>query len=247
MATRIGVDVGGTFTDLIFYDDESGEVRVGKEPTTPARRRRAWSRRSRARVPQERVGATEYFLHGTTVGLNALLERTRRRRRPALRRAASATCSRSAAATARRCTTSSGRRRQPLVPRRPAPPGDGAHPRRRRGAHALRPDGRPRARSRSSRRRGSTASRSPSSTPTRTRRTSSPPSGAARVRLRGRDLALAPGLGRVPRVRAHDDDGDRRVRAGRAWRATCGALDDGLARRRLRRQPARHALGRRRR
>ena len=36
MATRIGVDVGGTFTDLIFYDDESGEVRVAKEPTTPA-------------------------------------------------------------------------------------------------------------------------------------------------------------------------------------------------------------------
>ena len=34
MATRIGVDVGGTFTDLIFYDDESGEVRVAKEPTT---------------------------------------------------------------------------------------------------------------------------------------------------------------------------------------------------------------------
>jgi N-methylhydantoinase A len=35
MATRIGVDVGGTFTDLIFYDDNSGEIRVSKEPTTP--------------------------------------------------------------------------------------------------------------------------------------------------------------------------------------------------------------------
>jgi N-methylhydantoinase A/oxoprolinase/acetone carboxylase beta subunit len=28
--TRLGVDVGGTFTDLIFYDDETGEVRVSK-------------------------------------------------------------------------------------------------------------------------------------------------------------------------------------------------------------------------
>jgi len=36
VATRIGVDVGGTFTDLIFYDDVSGEVLVAKEPTTPA-------------------------------------------------------------------------------------------------------------------------------------------------------------------------------------------------------------------
>ena len=35
MATRLGVDVGGTFTDLIFYDDETGEIHVGKEPTTP--------------------------------------------------------------------------------------------------------------------------------------------------------------------------------------------------------------------
>ena len=36
MTTRLGVDVGGTFTDLIFYDDETGEICVGKEPTTPA-------------------------------------------------------------------------------------------------------------------------------------------------------------------------------------------------------------------
>ena len=35
MATRIGVDIGGTFTDLIFYDDESGEAVIGKVPTTP--------------------------------------------------------------------------------------------------------------------------------------------------------------------------------------------------------------------
>ena len=35
MATRIGVDIGGTFTDLIYYDDVSGESLVAKVPTTP--------------------------------------------------------------------------------------------------------------------------------------------------------------------------------------------------------------------
>jgi N-methylhydantoinase A len=76
MATRIGVDVGGTFTDLIFYDDETGEIRVGKEPTTPSAPQDGVLKVVAAAVPPERVGAAEYFLHGTTVGLNSLLTRT---------------------------------------------------------------------------------------------------------------------------------------------------------------------------
>ena len=36
MATRIGIDVGGTFTDLILLDEESGEIIVGKGPSDPA-------------------------------------------------------------------------------------------------------------------------------------------------------------------------------------------------------------------
>jgi N-methylhydantoinase A len=75
MATRIGVDVGGTFTDLIFYDDESGEVRVAKEPTTPSSPEEGVVRAVKGAVPDDRIGSTRYFLHGTTVGLNALLER----------------------------------------------------------------------------------------------------------------------------------------------------------------------------
>ena len=75
MATRIGVDVGGTFTDLIFYDDESGEVRVAKEPTTPAAPEEGVVRAVVAGVPPQLIGGAAYFLHGTTVGLNALLER----------------------------------------------------------------------------------------------------------------------------------------------------------------------------
>jgi N-methylhydantoinase A len=76
MATRIGVDVGGTFTDIIFYDDQTGEIRVGKEPTTPAAPQDGVLNAVGAAVPQERIGTAEYFLHGTTVGLNSLLTRT---------------------------------------------------------------------------------------------------------------------------------------------------------------------------
>ena len=32
---RIGVDVGGTFTDLIFVDEQSGRLSVEKVPSTP--------------------------------------------------------------------------------------------------------------------------------------------------------------------------------------------------------------------
>jgi N-methylhydantoinase A len=36
MALRVGVDVGGTFTDFFFYDTSSGEVSVFKRPSTPS-------------------------------------------------------------------------------------------------------------------------------------------------------------------------------------------------------------------
>lgn len=75
MATRVGVDVGGTFTDLIFYDDETREVRVSKELSTPAAPDEGVTRAVAAAVPPELLGDARYFLHGTTVGLNALLER----------------------------------------------------------------------------------------------------------------------------------------------------------------------------
>ena len=76
MATRLGVDVGGTFTDLIFYDDTTGEVRVSKEPTTPAAPEEGVLAAVAAAVSREQLGAAAYFLHGTTVGLNSLLTRT---------------------------------------------------------------------------------------------------------------------------------------------------------------------------
>jgi N-methylhydantoinase A len=75
MTTRLGVDVGGTFTDLIFYDEASGETRVAKAPTTPSSPEQGILHAITAGVPADRLRDAEFFLHGTTVGLNALLER----------------------------------------------------------------------------------------------------------------------------------------------------------------------------
>ena len=75
MATRIGVDIGGTFTDLIFYDDETGAEIIGKVPTTPESPDEGVISAVRGSLAPEQIANSQYFLHGTTVGLNSLLER----------------------------------------------------------------------------------------------------------------------------------------------------------------------------
>lgn len=75
MATRIGVDVGGTFTDLILYDDKGGEVTVAKVPTTPVAPDEGVVNAVSSAITGDVLERAEFFLHGTTVGLNALLQR----------------------------------------------------------------------------------------------------------------------------------------------------------------------------
>ena len=75
MASRIAIDVGGTFTDLVYYDDASASMRVTKVPTTPASPENGALNAISEALSQEEVEASEYFLHGTTVGLNSLLQR----------------------------------------------------------------------------------------------------------------------------------------------------------------------------
>src|ERR1700722_14856198 len=75
MSTRIGVDVGGTFTDLIFFDGETGQVTVGKGPSNPRDVDLAVRSVVTGTLEPDAASRTELFLHGTTVGLNALLER----------------------------------------------------------------------------------------------------------------------------------------------------------------------------
>ena len=76
MSTRIGVDVGGTFTDLIAYDAATGEVTITKNASTSDAPEQAVIESVAGGVPDEVIAAAEYFLHGTTVGLNALLTRS---------------------------------------------------------------------------------------------------------------------------------------------------------------------------
>jgi N-methylhydantoinase A len=76
MAWRIGVDIGGTFTDVALVDDATGEIGVAKAPTTP--QDFAAGVLSAIAQAMERYGvkATEVGLlaHATTVVTNALLE-----------------------------------------------------------------------------------------------------------------------------------------------------------------------------
>ena len=39
---RLAADVGGTFTDVAAFDETTGELRLGKTLTTPARLVTAW-------------------------------------------------------------------------------------------------------------------------------------------------------------------------------------------------------------
>jgi len=77
---RIGIDVGGTFTDLVAVDD-SGTVTLAKAPSTPGDQSvgvmDGLGRLAAAlALPLETVLAqTERVVHGTTVATNALLER----------------------------------------------------------------------------------------------------------------------------------------------------------------------------
>lgn len=73
---RIGVDVGGTFTDFVLLDGD-GTTRTLKFPSTPERPERAVIDGIKALIGQSGIGAERIseVLHGTTVGSNTLLQK----------------------------------------------------------------------------------------------------------------------------------------------------------------------------
>lgn len=76
MAYRLGVDVGGTFTDLLLFDEDSGQFWRHKTHSTPADSSLGVLAGvdaicSAAAVTPKEIGT---FLHGTTVATNAMLE-----------------------------------------------------------------------------------------------------------------------------------------------------------------------------
>jgi N-methylhydantoinase A len=76
MAWRVGVDSGGTFTDICLFEDVSGRVEVWKVSSTPDDPSRGIAEGVEQGVG--RIGAVAadvaYFGHGTTVGTNALIQ-----------------------------------------------------------------------------------------------------------------------------------------------------------------------------
>ncbi len=224
MATRLGVDVGGTFTDLIFYDDETRgrACRQGADDTRGSAGRRSGGDRSRGARTEPRRRA---LLPPRDDGGAQLAAHTKRRGR---RSAHDARVPGRARAGARRPRRSL----QPVLAPAGAPraaaaeaAGDGADPWRRRGARAAR-RGRCACRARDLPAGGrhlgcgclperlcepGPRARSRGGTPER--------------RLRRSDLALPSSVGRVPRVRANVDRGDRRLRPASDDAVPAGSRD----------------------
>ena len=71
---RLAADVGGTFTDVAAFDETTGELRLGKTLTTPARLVAGIENGVAKAGTQFR--AARLFLHGTTIAINTILERT---------------------------------------------------------------------------------------------------------------------------------------------------------------------------
>ncbi len=71
---RLSADVGGTFTDVAAFDESTGELQLGKTLTTPARL--VDGIENGVAKAGANFRAARLFLHGTTVAINTILERT---------------------------------------------------------------------------------------------------------------------------------------------------------------------------
>ena len=69
----IGVDVGGTFTDVFILDETSSSVSVAKVPTTPKDQSIGFLNGILSKI--DKLSNVATIIHGTTVATNALLER----------------------------------------------------------------------------------------------------------------------------------------------------------------------------
>lgn len=76
MAYRLGVDVGGTFTDLLLIEETTGQTWRDKVPSTPQDPSIAVINGTIAICEKAEISPSdiEQFLHGTTVATNAVLE-----------------------------------------------------------------------------------------------------------------------------------------------------------------------------
>ncbi len=70
----IGVDIGGTFTDVFFLNQTTGTGEIAKVPSTPQNRADGFIAGIKTRI--QNFGDCATIVHGTTVATNALLQRT---------------------------------------------------------------------------------------------------------------------------------------------------------------------------
>lgn len=73
MSQIIGIDVGGTFTDLVLLDTEAGTVRLAKAATTPGNQ--ACGVLHALTEGDAELASVDLIVHGTTTTTNAVLER----------------------------------------------------------------------------------------------------------------------------------------------------------------------------
>jgi len=76
MGLRIGVDVGGTFTDLCMFDDRSHTLHITKVPSIPSSPDQGVINGVERLLSetQSRPQDVEFFVHGTTIATNAIIE-----------------------------------------------------------------------------------------------------------------------------------------------------------------------------
>jgi N-methylhydantoinase A len=76
MAVRIGVDVGGTFTDVVCFDEDKGQLTLVKVPSTPREPNVAVVQGTERALRENDLAAAavKFFIHGTTVATNTLLQ-----------------------------------------------------------------------------------------------------------------------------------------------------------------------------
>jgi len=77
MTYRVGVDVGGTFTDIVLFDEHNNALHLTKVPSTVRNQSVGVVEGIRKVAARQQVAPDEidFLIHGTTVATNALLER----------------------------------------------------------------------------------------------------------------------------------------------------------------------------
>ena len=77
MAWRLGVDIGGTFTDFVLQNEQTGELVIDKQLTTPKDPSEAVLDGLYRLLEQQGIGLADVrqIIHGTTVASNVVLER----------------------------------------------------------------------------------------------------------------------------------------------------------------------------